>query len=106
MTSSNRPTDRPVSLRVVAAIAEQTGTPPHELDPLYHAIDPDHLDGIFSARSATGYSRPEITFRYAGCLVTVSHDGSVEVESETPDGGEMRTANSTTNPSTGSHSPD
>ena len=106
MTTSNRPPDRPASLRVVSAVAEQTGVRPDELEPLYHAIDPDCLDGIFSARSAGVHSMPELTFRYAGYLITVSHDGSIDLEDDSRNNGEIRSANSTTNPSTGSHAPD
>ncbi|MFC6825824.1 HalOD1 output domain-containing protein [Halopelagius fulvigenes] len=60
---------------VVEAVSAATDVPAVELPPLYWAVDPDALNALFSAPDANG----EITFRYAGCDVTVRADRTVDV---------------------------
>ena len=64
--------ERP-SEAVVRAVSTFLDTPPLDLDPLYDAIDPAHLDGLFdgdgSFRTATS-----IAFSYEGYEVTVTGD--------------------------------
>lgn len=51
-----------------------------ELEPLYEAVDPDCLEGIFrSDPSVTGRNANLVEFWYAGCRVIVSSDGSIVV---------------------------
>lgn len=64
--------ERP-SEAVVRAVARLTGTSPSELEPLYDAVDPDHLNGLFESASG-GASRMELSFDYDGCAVTVLYD--------------------------------
>lgn len=60
---------------VLHEVAEQTGKSLEELNPpLFDVIDPDALDTIF--RSDTGH----VSFEYHGCVVTVSHSGTVNLE--------------------------
>lgn len=67
--------DGAIGRAVVRAVAERDGVPVEELDqPLYEVIDPDALGALF--RSDTG----RVTFEYAGHRVTVTHDGSVDVD--------------------------
>ncbi len=70
----------PISHRVVEAVADETETDPIELEPLYHSIDPDSLDRLFTGISPDA-ARPcgRFSFDYAGHRVHVDRDGSVEV---------------------------
>lgn len=58
---------------VVHAVASLTDTDPLELEPLYHAIDPDTLDGVFERGPESGVEA-EITIEFNDCTVTVTHD--------------------------------
>lgn len=82
MTSSNftLPDSAPVSQRVVSAVADATNTDPCELEPIFTAIDPESLDSLFEPTNG-GASRASgtVTFEYAGCDVTVSADGAIDV---------------------------
>jgi len=71
---------RPASETVVMTVAAVTGTDPTSLPPLYHAIDPDALDSLFSSPRDVGDRVGRTTFQYAGCAVTVASDGDVLVE--------------------------
>lgn len=66
---------------VTDAIATVTGTPPLGLQPLYESIDPDALDRILEAGSASpsGRSTLTVSFRHAGCAVTITADGQLTV---------------------------
>lgn len=67
------------SQRVIAAVAEKTGKDSTEVGPLYHVIDPDALDRLFSATRGNGRNRGHVEFTFAGCDVVVQGDGEVEV---------------------------
>ena len=67
---------------VIQAISTLTDTPTLDMDPLFDAIDPDHLDGIFTDRSNIRQER-ELSFYYHGCHVTVTRD-SVCVRTDSP----------------------
>lgn len=58
---------------VVRAVSRLTGTDPLELDPLYHTIDPDALDGVFE-RSPGGDVEADVTLEFNDCTVTVTND--------------------------------
>lgn len=69
-----------VSKRVVEAVAEKADTTPLDLEPLYHTIDPELLDGLFTDHAPSrSHSINYVEFRYAGYRVTVSQDGSLDV---------------------------
>ena len=60
-------------LRAVSVFRNQETTALEE--PLYHAIDPEALDRVFTARSVG-----KLTFEYCGCTVTVRSTGRIHVE--------------------------
>lgn len=68
------------SQAVVAAVAAETGANPMTLEPLYNVLDPDALDALFSAdESATAAPPARVEFTYAGCAVSVTGDGTIDV---------------------------
>lgn len=68
------------STKVVEAVAAREGVETTALDvPLYEAVDPDALDALVRS-SAVGRSALTVHFSYYGYSVTVSSDGSVELE--------------------------
>jgi hypothetical protein len=71
--------ERSTSQRVITAVAEKTGKAPTEVGPLYHVIDPDALDRLFSATPGNGRNQGHVEFAFAGCDVVVFGDGGVEV---------------------------
>lgn len=78
-----KPTDgerRPVSERVVAAVGRELDEDPTDLDPLYHAVDPEALNDLFPSEPAADDSRARrFTFTYEEFVVDVAHDGTVEL---------------------------
>ncbi len=70
---------QPVSQRVIAAVADETGKEPTEVGPLYHVIDPDALDRLFSATRGGSRAQGYVEFTFAGCNVVVRGTGDVEV---------------------------
>lgn len=74
--ASGRDASPAVSERVVDAVAAETGKLPTELEPLYHSIASECLDELFPA---TDEPTRQFTFTYEAHVVTVAHDGSVEV---------------------------
>ena len=100
-TRNVRPNDVPggthsVSRRVVDAVADEREVHPTELEPLYHSIDPDSLDGLFSNESrAANQTVDSISFTFARCRIVVSRNDtsgepavSVEWTDVSPDGRE------------------
>lgn len=80
MSATNDRSSLSVSTRVVEAVAAETETSIHELDPLYHSIDPDSLESLIeSTGDDQNQTVTHVSFRYAGHLVTVSHDGSIDL---------------------------
>lgn len=69
---------RSLTERVVRAVAAHTDSDPLELPPLYEAIDPDALNAGVHASSES-----ELSFHYAGRVVTAKDDSTVEI-SESP----------------------
>lgn len=71
--------DRPVSERVVEAVAAVEGSSPLELDrPLYDAIDPDALNAIVGTRNGCDV----VEFGYLGYRVSVRSDGETTISVE------------------------
>ena len=64
------------STAVVETVAAVLDREPTAFDPLFEAVDPEALDAV--TLSADGL----VSFRYAGCLVTVATTGTVTVEPE------------------------
>lgn len=68
--------DEQVSDALVRAVATAEGCDPLDLDPLYHAIDPDTIDALFDpvgTQRAAGTRT--LTIAYHGHDVTVTDDG-------------------------------
>ncbi len=63
-----------VSERVIERVATSTSRDALSLPPLYSSIDPDALDALVAEMS-----NGEVTFRYAGCDITVQNDGTITV---------------------------
>ena len=70
-----------VSTSVVEKVAESKNVLPTALPPLSTAIDPDALDAIYSAVTATERARkpPSVRFTYAGCDVVVHSPTDISV---------------------------
>lgn len=63
------------SQAVVRAVATLTDTPILDLEPLYHVLDPDHLDGLIEgAEDNTRFYESSVTIDFNGCRVTVTED--------------------------------
>lgn len=70
--------NKTMSERVVSAVAEETGSDPQSLEPLYSAIEPDALDSLFEPNGfGTNRSPTRLSFTYCGCEVVISGDGTV-----------------------------
>lgn len=87
--------ERSTSQRVIAAVAEETGNDPTEVGPLYHVIDPDALDRLFSATRGNGRNQGHVEFVFAGCDVVVSGGGDVEVTEREPTADTTNESNAT-----------
>lgn len=75
---------RPLSHRVVMEVADEMGTDPTQLEPLFDSIDPDALDKLFDARTeATERGVTQLSFTYEGHQIVVERDRSVEVVAAT-----------------------
>ena len=61
--------ERP-SVAVVRAVGALTNTATLDLEPMYHAIDPEYLDKLASVRD--GSENRSISFEYSECSVTVT----------------------------------
>lgn len=81
MTTTDSPTNVPLSQRVIEQVARETDTDPIDLEPLFTRIDPDALDALFSDGAGTTVrAEGEVTFPMAGCDVTVDASGAIDVE--------------------------
>lgn len=69
----------PPSVRIVEAVAAETGRDAIELPPLHDYVDSDAVDSLL-ATDANADASLHLEFSYADALVTVRGDGSVEVE--------------------------
>jgi hypothetical protein len=68
------------SQAVVAAVAAETGADPMTLEPLYGVLDPDALDALFAGDESTPTAPPvRVELTYAGCAVSVTGNGAVDV---------------------------
>lgn len=67
-----------VSLAVVDAVAAVTGVSPTRLPPLADCIETDALDALFETPPDAPTARL-LTFRYAGCTVSVGGDGRLSI---------------------------
>lgn len=64
-----------VSERVIQRVASTTNSDPLQLPVLYEYIEPEALELLIETMS-----HGEISFRYAGCEVTVESDGTIHLD--------------------------
>lgn len=69
-----------LSDEVVRIVAVHADVPPERLPPLFEAVDPDALNAIFQPLPYGPRIGGAVTFPFAGHHVTVTADGTVEVE--------------------------
>lgn len=74
--SNGRPT-----VEIVLAVAELADVEPTEMEPIYHAFDPDEFDSIYETRSDGGIDIDgEVSVTVASYEVTIERDGRVAIE--------------------------
>ena len=73
--------DEPLSVAVATAVATFSGIDVTELEPLHYAINADALERLFEPHADGLRSGGSVTFEYNDCLVTVTADGAITVES-------------------------
>lgn len=73
--------------RIIAAVADETGTAPDSLPLLYEATDPDALEALYDTFRDTkrGSSDPTVQFRYAGRVVIVWSATDIDVNESVAD---------------------
>lgn len=71
------------SIAVIGALSEVLGTGPTDIEPLYETIDTDALDEIVHPRAAI--ADVEVSFILEGHNVTVTIDGTIEIEAQAVD---------------------
>lgn len=78
-TRTDTHADNP-SQAVVTAVADAKGVDPIDLPPLFGAIDPDALDALFESGAVASRQSGSVEFAYAGYLVEVAADGTVDLD--------------------------
>lgn len=73
--------DEPLSVAVADAVATFCDADVTSLDPLHYAINADALERLFEPRADGLRTGGSVTFEYNDCLVTVTADGTIQVES-------------------------
>lgn len=77
----DRITDTPLTVAVAEAVATFRDVDVVDLEPLHYAINADALERLFEPRSNATRSGGTVTFEYSECLVTVTADGEIRIES-------------------------
>lgn len=70
------------TVAVIDAVAAVTGTRPTDLPPLYDAIDPEALDGLFESFERRSSETLRVEFSYHGLTVVVRDGLEVSVRTE------------------------
>lgn len=70
--------ETPLSSAIVEAVSTASDIPVEKLPVLYDVIDPDALSMLFFEYETNGY----VTFEYAGYIVTVHANRTIEVSEE------------------------
>jgi len=82
-------TDQRISTQIIEAVAETTGVDPLELPPLYETIDPETLNALVTdSEFGQSGSLNIVRFAYAGYMVAVYGDQTVEVTDTVANGAE------------------
>lgn len=74
------PGDVPPSVRIVEAVAEETGRDPTDLPPLHEYVDADALDTLLSSSASDDSDLFTLSFSYGDVDVRVDGQGSIEVD--------------------------
>jgi hypothetical protein len=73
--------DEPLSVAVADAVATFKNEDVTELEPLHYSINADALERLFEPRADGLRSGGSVTFEYSDCLVTVTGDGAIRIDS-------------------------
>ncbi|WP_226006667.1 HalOD1 output domain-containing protein [Natrinema salinisoli] len=73
--------DEPLSVAVADAVATFRNTSITDLEPLHYSINADALERLFEPRANGLRPGGSVTFEYSDCLVTVTANGEIRVES-------------------------
>lgn len=71
----------PLSVTIADAVATFCEADVTELEPIHYAINADALERLFEPRADGLRSGGSVTFEYNDCLVTVTADGEIRIES-------------------------
>lgn len=72
--------DEPLSVAVADAVATFLNEDVTELEPLHYSINADALERLFEPRANGLRPNGSVSFEYSECLVTVTADGEIRVE--------------------------
>ncbi|QFU83886.1 HalOD1 output domain-containing protein [Natronorubrum aibiense] len=75
----------PLSVAIVDAVATFCDEEITALEPLHYTVNTDALERLFEPRANGLRSGGSVAFEYHDCLVTVSADGEITVESNSFD---------------------
>lgn len=79
-TTEESPSDRPLSERVVAAVAAVQGVPEDQVEPtLFEVVDPDGLDRLFANGRGVTRDVGQVCFEMGDYAVRVRAGGGVDV---------------------------
>lgn len=73
--------NEPLSVAIVNAVAAFSNESVTDLEPLHYTINTDALERLFEPRADGVRSGGSVAFEYNDCLVTVTADGEIRVES-------------------------
>jgi hypothetical protein len=73
--------DEPLSVAVADAVATFRNADITDLEPLHYSINADALERLFEPRANGLRAGGSVTFEYSDCLVTVTANGEIHVES-------------------------
>ena len=73
--------DESLSVAIADAVATFLNEDAIGLEPLHYSINADALERLFEPRANGFRSNGSVSFEYCECLVTVTADGEIHVES-------------------------
>lgn len=74
------PRETEPSTAVVEFLAAIRHADPVDMEPLYHSVDTDALDSLFTAQTGTDVT---VEFEVEGFVVTVGSGGTIEIDAPT-----------------------
>lgn len=76
--------DESLLTNVVAGLAEVTGKPTNEIDPIQHKVDVDAIESLFQDDDRIGTITGVVTFEHEGRRISIDSDGYVEIRTAEP----------------------